>query len=150
MLTRPMHILIAEDNPGDVKLIEIALREQSIETEITTCSDGYVFLELIEGLASSAESHLPDLVLLDLNLPKKDGFEVLEMLKKDERFAHIPVVIFSSSREPKDVARIYSLGGSAYINKSLDFSEFSNSIQEVVRFWGQVALLPEYARGEML
>jgi len=134
-------IFLVEDNPHEELLTTRLLEQQGIFTKILVAHDGQ---EAIDGLlrngdqGSEAKVELPVLVLLDLNLPKIHGLEVLRLLRAHPRTKHLPVVIFSSSVEERDVTAAYQLGANSYIQKSINFDEFSKSIRLLSHYWGEL------------
>lgn len=132
-------IFLIEDNPGDIKLITSQLRILMPACSITIAHDGEQALEL---LLNSPVKALPDLVIMDLNLPKMTGHEVLSEIKKDTRLRSVPVVIFSSSASPKDIITAYENYGNCYIVKPFDYHEFNEAIRQAYEFWFQVSKLP--------
>ena len=141
--TQAIEILLVEDNEGDVLLTKEAFEESKVMNNITVAKDGEVALEMLfqEGVYKNYE--LPDIILLDLNLPKKDGKEVLEVLKNDKNLRRIPVVVMTSSQAEKDVAETYNLHANSYIVKPVDFIQFSNIIMAIEKFWFTIVVLPE-------
>lgn len=138
----PVHILLVEDHPGDVRLTRIALADAKIRNTVSVAGDGVEALEFLrrEGKYTGAAS--PDLVLLDLNLPKKDGREVLSEIKGDEMLRHIPVVVLTTSQAEEDIARSYQLNANAYVTKPVDFEQFMRVIQSIEQFWLEIVRLP--------
>jgi CheY-like chemotaxis protein len=130
-------ILLAEDSPNDVELTLAALAENHLANEVIVVRDGEEALDYLyrRGLFKLRTEGHPAVVLLDLKLPKVDGLEVLEQLKKDPELKQVPVVMLTSSREEQDLVRSYNLGVNAYVVKPMDFHEFVNSIKEVGLFW---------------
>ena len=131
------HILLADDSPGDVRLLQEALRSGATGSQVSVARDG---VEALEFLRASALP--PDLVLLDLNMPRKSGLEVLSEMKQDPSLRRIPVVMLSTSGLESDVARAYDLHANCYVTKPQDFEEFTALIDGLMRFWFQVAHLP--------
>lgn len=128
--TGPAYILLVEDNPDDVDMTLRALRAANPVSQIRVARDGAEALALIFGAG-----HIPKLILLDLKLPKVDGFEVLQRVRGDPRTRLIPVVIFTSSREQRDVAEGYRLGVNSYVVKPMSFEGFVEAVGKVVRYW---------------
>jgi two-component system response regulator len=129
-MSRTGFILVVEDSPDDQELFRIALKKNGIAREIRIASDGIEACDLLFGSET-----MPDLILLDLNLPKLDGVGVLQRIRADARTRHIPVVVLSSSREQDDVARCYSAGANSYVQKPIDFTEFVSTTQTLGRYW---------------
>ena len=125
---RAIEILLVEDNPGDVRLTEEALREGKVWNHLSVVPDGVAALEFLRRRGAYADAPRPDLILLDLNLPKKDGREVLAEIKQDERLRRIPVVILTTSKAEEDVLRTYNLHANCYITKPVDLEQFINVV----------------------
>ncbi len=129
-MSRTGFILVVEDSPDDQELFRIALKKNNMIHEVRIASDG---IEACDVLFAS--DTMPDLILLDLNLPKLDGVGVLKRIRADARSRHVPVVVLSSSRERDDVARCYLAGANSYVQKPIDFSEFVTTTQTLGRYW---------------
>ena len=142
MQPRAIQILLVEDNPGDVRLTIEALKEGKVRNELRVVSDGAEALGFLRREGGYADATRPDLILLDLNLPKKDGREVLEEIKADERLKRIPVVILTSSRAEQDVLRSYDLSANCYITKPVDLDQFISVVKSIEDFWLTVVTLP--------
>ena len=138
----PVEILLVEDNPGDVRLTREALREGKVYNNLHWAKDGVEALEFLRQEGVHAGAPRPDIILLDLNLPKKDGREVLSSIKNDERFKQIPVVILTTSEAEEDVLRSYELHANCYITKPVDLDKFIMVVQSIDRFWLTVVTLP--------
>ncbi len=132
-------ILIVEDNPGDVRLIKEALNTSSIEPTLYFVRDG---LEATRFLETRMQDGLPHLMVLDLNLPKKSGFQVLQFVKCHEMLKRIPVIVLSSSQSPEDVAKAYDLHANCYLTKPANFESFIAVVQALEYFWVRIANLP--------
>ena len=139
---RTVEILLVEDNPGDVRLTREALREGKLQVELHVASDGVEALEFLRREGRFANAVRPDLILLDLNLPRKDGREVLGEIKGDPRFRSIPVVILTSSQAEQDIARAYQLNANCYVTKPVDLDQFIHVVQSIESFWFSVVKLP--------
>jgi chemotaxis family two-component system response regulator Rcp1 len=137
-----IEILLVEDNPGDLRLAQEVLRQSKMNGHLSVARDGEEALEFMRRQGVHAEAPRPRLVLLDLNLPKRNGFEVLEELKADRDLQRIPVVVLSSSDSDEDVARAYDLHAACYISKPADFHQFAAVVEQVHDFWLRVARLP--------
>jgi chemotaxis family two-component system response regulator Rcp1 len=135
---RPARILLAEDDRGTARLIQIALQETGIPHVLETVYDGDQAIVTLEKNSPSGRK-APDLMLLDLHMPGKDGFEVLEYVKRHTSLRRIPVIIFSSSDHASDVARAYDLHVNAYVRKDTDFDDLCNHANAMLRFWLQTA-----------
>lgn len=137
MPTRGKVILLAEDNPDDVVLTQRALNKANIANELHVVSDGQEALDYLFGRGKYADKgpQSPCLVLLDLNMPKVNGLEVLEAVRADERTRLIPIVILTTSKEERDLVAGYSLGANSYIRKPVDFTQFAEAIKQLGLYW---------------
>jgi len=138
-------ILLIEDNPADVKLTREAFRECSFRHTICTVKDG---LDAERYLLNEDEFHnapRPDLILLDLNLPKKDGREVLAMIKSNKNLKDIPVIVLSTSKNEEDILNLYKLKANCYISKPVEFEDFINIVKSIEKFWIREDAVPENA-----
>ena len=142
---RPVEILLVEDNPGDVRLTEEALKEGKVYNNLHWAKDGVEALEYLKREGKHAHAPRPDIILLDLNLPKKDGREVLAVIKSDETLKRIPVVVLTTSKAEEDVMRSYSLHANCYVTKPVDLDKFITVVQSIDRFWLTVVTLPPAA-----
>jgi two-component system, chemotaxis family, response regulator Rcp1 len=124
-----LHILLVEDNPGDVRLTQEALKQSDFLTTLQVVGDGEEALRFLRKENGFAQVFTPDLVLLDLNLPKKNGFEVLETLRQDKNFKQIPVVVLTTSVAEEDIIRTHHANANCYISKPFDFSQFLMALQ---------------------
>src|SRR3954466_6284524 len=138
----PGEILLVEDNPGDVRLTREALREGKVYNNLHWAKDGVEALEFLRQEGTHAKAPRPDIILLDLNLPKKDGREVLLSIKNDDRFKQIPVVVLTTSEAEEDILRSYELHANCYIPKPVDLEKFITVVQSIDRFWLTVVTLP--------
>jgi CheY-like chemotaxis protein len=138
----PVEILLVEDNPGDVRLTKEALKEGKVYNNLHWAKDGVEAMEFLRQEGKNAKAPRPDIILLDLNLPKKDGREVLASLKSDSRFKHIPVVILTTSEAEEDVLKSYELHANCYVTKPVDLEKFIQVVQSIDRFWLTVVTLP--------
>lgn len=143
---RPFNILLIEDNPGDVRLTQEAFKEGKLKVDLNVVMDGVEAIKYLRQEAEYADSSIPDLILLDLNLPKRDGREVLEEIKADDNLKRIPVVILTTSNAEQDILKSYNLHGNCYINKPVDFDKFFEIIQKIEDFWLSTAILPTMVR----
>jgi chemotaxis family two-component system response regulator Rcp1 len=142
---RAIEILMVEDNPGDVRLTREALKGGKILNQLHVVEDGVAALDFLYRRAPHADAPRPDLILLDLNLPKKDGREVLAAIKSDESLKIIPVVILTTSQAEEDVIRAYALNANCYVTKPVDFLQFTRIVQAIESFWLTVVTLPSAA-----
>jgi two-component system response regulator len=124
------YVLLVEDNPHDVKLTERAFSKSNILNELKLAKDGVEALEMLEK-----GEHLPQIVLLDLKLPRLDGLEVLRKIREQERTRLLPVIILTSSREEQDLIETYRLGANSYIRKPVDFDKFVDAVRELGLYW---------------
>jgi len=138
----PIEILLVEDNPGDVRLTIEALKEGKISNQINVAVDGMDAMAFLRREGKYANAPKPDLILLDLNLPKKNGREVLAEIKVDPRLKCIPVVILTSSQAEKDIVMTYNLHANCYIKKPVDFDQFIDVVKSIENFWFNVVKLP--------
>jgi chemotaxis family two-component system response regulator Rcp1 len=137
---RDIEILLVEDNPGDVRLTLEALKEGRINNKVNVVTDGEQAINYLKkGLAAHT---LPDLILLDLNLPKLSGREVLEIVKTDEGLKHIPVIILTTSKSEDDILKSYQHYANCYITKPVDFEQFSVAIKKLEDFWFSIVKIP--------
>ena len=141
-LNRPIEILLVEDNPGDVRLTQEALKDAKISNTVNVTRDGVDAMAFLRRQDGYADAPIPDLILLDLNLPRRSGFEVLEDLKKSPDLKRIPVVILTSSGAEQDVLSTYDLQANCYITKPVDLEQFLNVIRVIEEFWLTIVRLP--------
>jgi CheY-like chemotaxis protein len=135
-------ILLVEDNAGDVRLTREALREADVSVELTAVPDGEQALAFLRGEGTHAGMPRPDLILLDLNLPRRDGREVLREIKNDPDLRRIPVVVLTTSQADEDILRSYSLHANAYVTKPVDFDSFIAVVRQIDEFFVSVLKLP--------
>jgi CheY-like chemotaxis protein len=140
--SRSIEILLVEDNPGDVNLTRIALADREINVNLSVVADGVEAIDFLKRQGLYAQAVHPDLILLDWNLPRKDGREVLIEIKADERLQRIPVVVLTTSQAEEDILRAYDLHANCYITKPLDFNQFVHIIQSIEDFWFTIVQLP--------
>jgi two-component system, chemotaxis family, response regulator Rcp1 len=138
----PVEILLVEDNPADVRLTQEALKEEKLHNNLSVVRDGVEALQFLRREGTYGKAVRPDLILLDLNLPRKDGREVLEEIKKDDKLRAIPVVILTVSDAERDVLQAYKLHANCYIKKPLDLSQFSKVVKSIQEFWLSIVKLP--------
>jgi CheY-like chemotaxis protein len=139
---RSIEVLLVEDNPGDVRLMREAFWEVDVRHCLHTASDGVEAIDFLRRREGYARAPRPDLIVLDLNLPRKDGREVLAEIKQDARLRHIPVVVLSSSAAAEDVAGAYDLHANCYVSKPVDFEQFVRVVRSIETFWFNTARLP--------
>ncbi len=144
---RPIEILIVEDNPGDARLVREALSDGHIHNNLYHVEDGAEALELLRRQGRYADAPRPDIVLLDLNMPRVDGREVLVEMKRDPDLKEIPVIALTTSSAHEDVEACYKAGANAYITKPVDFKVFVNAIKTFNQFWFSVVTLPDDKEG---
>ena len=138
----PIEILLVEDNPGDVRLTQEAVREAKIRNTLNVVNDGEQAIAYVRRQGEYAERPRPDLILLDLNLPRKDGREVLQDLKSDPDLHRIPVVVLTSSAAEQDILRTYDLYANAYVTKPVDLEQFMRVVSSIQDFWLNIVKLP--------
>jgi two-component system, chemotaxis family, response regulator Rcp1 len=146
MNSRTIEILLVEDNPGDARLTLEAFKEGKVLNNLTVMKDGVEALAYLRRQGLYASAKVPDLILLDLNLPRKSGREVLMEIKGDERLKTIPVVVLTTSADEQDVARAYSQHANCYITKPVDLEQFLRVVHSIEDFWLTLVRLP--ATGE--
>jgi CheY-like chemotaxis protein len=140
---KPIVILLVEDSPGDVRLTQEVLKEAKVRNQLHVVNDGVEALNFLRRAGKYADSPRPDLILLDLNLPKKDGREVLGEIKSDENLRRIPVVVLTISKSEEDVLKSYDLHANCYITKPVDLDQFLRVIKSIEDFWLTIVKLPE-------
>jgi CheY-like chemotaxis protein len=143
MNVNPIDILLVEDNPGDVQLTKEALQEVKVLTNLFVVENGVQALDYLYKRNEYANAVRPDIIFLDLNLPLKNGREVLEIVKNDNELKRIPVVILTSSKAEEDIVRSYNLHANCYITKPLDFNQFAGVVKAIEDFWFTVVKLPD-------
>jgi CheY-like chemotaxis protein len=139
---RKVEILLVEDNPGDERLTREALKEGKVYSNLHWVKDGVEAMEFLQRRGRYAEAPRPDIILLDLNLPKKDGREVLEEIKTSENLKSIPVVILTTSKAEEDVLKTYNLHANCYVTKPVDLEKFIVVVKSIDAFWLTVVTLP--------
>lgn len=140
--TRPIEVLLVEDNSADAQLVERALRSATLQIRLCVVEDGYEALDYLHRRKNFQNVTRPDLILLDLNLPGRDGHEVLRELKADPDLKEVPVLIYSGSAAQRDIRLAYKLGGNCYIRKPVDLEDFLGVVASIERFWLRTAMLP--------
>lgn len=139
---QPLEILLVEDNPADVRLTIEALKEQKIFNNLQVVTDGVEAMALLRREGKYQKAVRPDLVLLDLNLPKKDGREVLKEIKNDNNLKSIPVVVLTVSKSEEDIIKSYNLHANCYITKPVDLNQFMKVAKSIQEFWLTIVKLP--------
>ncbi len=142
MDTKPVTILLVEDNEGDVGLVEEVFEEAKIRNILHVAEDGEEAMLFLHKEGPYTDVPTPDIILLDLNLPQKDGREVLEEIKTDEHLKRIPVVVLTTSKAEEDILKSYNLHANSYITKPVDFDQFIKVIRAIEDFWLEVVRLP--------
>jgi len=142
MLGRAIEILMVEDNPDDIELTQEALKETKICNRLHIVRDGDQALRFLQGMEPYTDVPRPDLIFLDLNLPKRDGREVLAEIKADEALRRIPVVILTTSQAEEDILQTYELHANCYITKPVDLEQFIRVVRSIEQFWFTVVRLP--------
>lgn len=138
----PIEVLLVEDNPGDAELIRIALEDSKVSINLNVVEDGVEAMAFLRKQEKYNQVPNPDIVLLDLNLPKKDGREVLAEIKADAALKRIPVVVLTTSQAEEDILKAYSLAANCYITKPVDFDQFVKIVQSIENFWFAIVKLP--------
>ncbi|HIE30944.1 MAG TPA: response regulator [Methanosarcinales archaeon] len=149
MIGKPIEILLVEDNPGDVRLTLEALNDGKMKNNMHVAKDGVEALQFLQRVGKYADAPCIDLILLDLNLPKKDGREVLAEIKADEDLKHIPVIVLTTSMAEQDIFRAYDLHANCYVTKPINLDQFIKVVKSIEEFWLTVVRLPrsdEYGR----
>jgi len=137
-----IEILLVEDNPGDARLTQEALQEAKVNNSLTIVGDGVEALAYLRKQGRNAQAKRPGLILLDLNLPMKSGFDVLRDIKTDEDLKLVPVVILTSSQAEQDIIKSYKLHANAFITKPIDLDEFLAAVKSIEGFWLEIVKLP--------
>lgn len=142
MVTKPIDILLVEDNPGDVRLTREALKEGKIKNNLFVTKDGVEALAFLHKEGEFEDVPRPDLILLDLNMPRMDGRELLQKIKRETDLRRIPVVVLTTSKSEEDIIKSYDLHANCYITKPVDLDQFINVVKTVEDFWLTVVKLP--------
>lgn len=140
--SKPIEILLIEDNPGDARLAQEALRDAKVRNHLNWVPDGVEALGFLRRESKYGAAPRPDLILLDLNLPRKDGREVLTEIKSDDTLRRIPVVILTTSQAQEDIHRAYHLNANCYISKPVDLDQFMRIVKTIEDFWLTIVKLP--------
>jgi CheY-like chemotaxis protein len=138
----PIEILLVEDNPGDSRLAKEALKESKLKNNLYVAEDGVEAMNFLRKAGKYSKMPRPDLVILDLNLPKKDGREVLAEIKNDDNLKRIPVVILTISKAEEDILKTYNLHANCYVTKPLDLDQFMKVVKSIEDFWLTIVKLP--------
>ena len=139
---QPVEILLIEDNPGDIRLTQEALKDARMSNNLSVAEDGVEALAYLRGEGPYAGAPRPDLILLDLNLPRIDGREILEEIKADANLRRIPVVVLTTSSDEQDIAACYDLHANCYITKPVDLNQFLAILKSIQHFWFGIVQLP--------
>ena len=139
---RPIEILLVEDSPSDSELTLEALKDFKVRNHVSVVEDGVLAMQFLRREGPYATAPRPDLIMLDLNLPRKDGREVLAEIKADENLKTIPIVVLTTSRAEPDILRAYQLSANCYIQKPVDFNQFLEVVRSIESFWLYVVTLP--------
>jgi two-component system, chemotaxis family, response regulator Rcp1 len=138
-----INILLVEDNPGDIRLTKEVLKEGKIRNNLSVVTDGEEALLFLRKMGQYKDVFTPDIILLDLNLPKKDGREVLSAIKEDSHLKMIPVIVLTTSDAEQDIMNMYAHHANCYITKPVDFNQFINVIRSIENFWLTIVKLPK-------
>jgi CheY-like chemotaxis protein len=144
---RPIEILLVEDSPSDTELTVEALKDFKVRNHVSIVEDGVQAMQFLRRQDPYAGVPRPDLIMLDLNLPRKDGREVLADIKGDDHLKTIPIVVLTTSRAEQDILRAYQLNANCYINKPVDFNQFLEVVRCIESFWLYAVTLPPGPRG---
>lgn len=137
-----IEVLLVEDDPGDVELTLHALKKSKVQVNLNVVEDGVQAMAYLRKQDEYAQAPAPDLIMLDLNLPRKDGREVLNDMRSDDQLKHIPVVVLTTSDSDEDILRTYQLGANSYVTKPVGLKEFSQVVQALENFWFTIVKLP--------
>ncbi|PWU45805.1 response regulator [Micromonospora globispora] len=139
----PVRILVVDDDPGDVLMIEEALEDSDVEKVIDVVNDGQEAMEFLRREGRHTEARRPDVILLDLNMPRMDGRQVLGEVKQDEDLRTIPIVVLTTSNADTDIVGSYTLQANAYVTKPIDLDDFNDVVRRIDEFFGRVVVLPK-------
>ncbi len=142
LTSKQYFVLLIEDNPGDVRLTQEAFRENGDKVGLEVVMDGVEAVAFLNKEGQYADKPTPDLILMDLNLPKWDGKQILEKIKTNKKLQRIPIVVLTTSNTPIDVLKSYDLHANCFINKPVDFDDFFNIIKRIQEFWLETIILP--------
>jgi len=140
---QPVRILVVDDDPGDVLMIEEALADSDVDKVIDVVSDGEEAMEFLRAEGRHSDARRPDVILLDLNMPRMDGRQVLGAVKQDEDLRTIPVVVLTTSNADTDIVGSYTLQANAYVTKPIDLDDFNDVVRRIDEFFGRVVVLPK-------
>jgi CheY-like chemotaxis protein len=143
MNVRPVRILLVEDNPGDARLTQEVFKLNKMPKTLSVVEDGVEALAYLRQEGKYSDAQRPDLILLDLNLPKKDGRQVLAAIKGDDSLRRIPVVVLTTSRDQEDIHHAYDLNANCFLTKPVDFEQFAKLVEAIEEFWLKVVELPK-------
>ena len=146
---RRVEILLVEDNPGDVRLTQEALKESKVHNAMHVAEDGVEAIEFLKREGPYADAPRPDLILLDLNLPRMDGRETLSIIKSDPELKRIPVVVLTTSEDDADILKAYDLHANCYIQKPVDLDRFIQIVESIEGFWLSIVKLPKSAEANL-
>lgn len=141
---KKIKILLVEDNPGDIRLTMEVFKDSKHDIDIDICYDGEEALVYLEKKIEDDESHLPDIIILDLNLPRKNGLELLKDIKTNDTICHLPVIVLTSSEADGDILSVYKERANCYLTKPVDYDEFCKAINQIERFWFSTVSIPTY------
>jgi len=146
LIAAPVKILLVEDSPGDIRLTKEALKESKVANELITMTNGQEAVDYLYRRGRYADAPVPDIILLDLNLPRKDGREVLKEIKSDKNLKKIPVVVLTISKDEQDILKAYDLHANCYITKPIDLQKFIELVRSIEDFWLTIVKLPGTVR----
>lgn len=139
-----IEILLIEDNPGDIRLTQEALKDSKLKNNLSVAQDGVAAMAFLTQQGEYKDAPVPDIILLDLNLPRKDGREVLAEIKDNDKLKRIPVVVLTTSDDEKDILTTYNLHANCYITKPVDLNRFVEIVKTIEGFWFQIVKLPPH------
>jgi CheY-like chemotaxis protein len=142
MSSEKIIILLAEDNPGDARLTEEAFKDAKLDHELHHVKDGLEAIAFLKKEGDYSDAPTPDIMLLDINMPKADGLDVLKVLKDDERLSRLPVIVLTTSNAERDIAKAYTLNANCFVKKPVDFDEFMDVVRGIGSFWFSIVKLP--------
>jgi len=140
--SKPIEILLVEDSPGDVRLIQEAMKDARVRNIMAVAGDGVEAMDYLRRRGAFVRVSRPDLILLDLNLPRKNGFEVLKEIKNDPLLKSVPVIVLTTSQSEQDIVKSYELYANAYISKPVDLDQFLAAVKVIEDFWLEIVRLP--------